>query len=538
MELRSPLQGGPFYRLPHEITSKIFVAVIDITPIAKRLNETLRSPSKMPMLLCHVSSLWRDIALTTPELWEHLCAFIPIHMDEPDEDTMEIDEILVWKRDLDFLTWWSRNLMQGRNEFALRLHLDHRPLPRTSPSRAMTLFAAEDISTILNLASRARYLDADSTLFPLFQQLIPSAFPNGELSTVEAHFPFLESLVLTEKESHTKYDHQFQRIPFHNMHALRKICLTNLSLYDPIGAEIARHGVQDAFCMMWARLTHIQLTLRVTVASWQTFIRGCTSLQSARIHLFVQDGFTDEDMDTEPDLTFEDNSDPTFICLPNFYELSLVVEHADDDDTGKLLQNLHLPSLRTLLLWCNFLTLKSFHRLLSATPNVEQIRICSLFPAVSVDDSDPYTELFGVENGYYLHFPQLDSSGQMKSTSLVHYTPRLKKIMLEVPNTRQFKKSVREYVRNMDRSGWLKGPWKNGPLHVEFYWIWLSERVHRWPVIQDLKRYLAEGTLRWNEDENVQDMDIRVRVKYDQTNYEEDEDVPLWQRWFRLEGDF
>ena len=543
MKPSSPLQGTPFNHLPPEIISKIFVAVLDITPIAKRLKETLRSASKMPMLLCHVSSFWRHIALTTPELWEHLCTFIPIYsVEEPNEGTMEIDEILVWKQDLEFLTWWSRNIMPGRNAFALRLHLDHCSLSRTlsSPDQescAMTLFTAEDLPILLNLASRARYLDTDSTFFPFFQELIPPAFPNAEIYTIGTHFPFLESFVLTEIEPYTKYDLHFQRIPFHNMQALRKIYLTNLSLHDPIGTGIAHPGVRDAFRMMWARLTHIHLTLRVTVACWQTFIRGCTSLESARLHLFLHDGLNDEVIDNDPDLTLEDKAGPNFICLPNIRELSFVIEYADDeDDPGKLFDNLHLPSLKTLLLWCDVLTLKSFHRLLGATPNVEQIRLCSLFPAVSVDDLDASMKIFS--DGHYLYFPQLDGKGNSRQVNgrLAHYAPHLKKIMLDIPNTRQFKKSVRGYLRNMLRSGWLKGPWKKGPLRVEFYWIWLSERVGRWPVIQDLKQHLAEGTFRQG-DGDCDNVDICVRVKYDLTNYQE-EDVPFWQRWFRLAAEF
>jgi hypothetical protein len=242
-------------------------------------------------------------------------------------------------------------------------------------------------------------------------------------------------------------------------------------------------------------------------------------------------------MDTEPDLTLEDKAGLDLICLPKIRELSFVIEYTDDEaDTGKLFDNLHLPSLKTFLLWCDIMTLKSFHRLLSATPNVEQIRLCSLFPAVSLDDADASTEIFGDE--YYLHFPQLDGKGNSRQVNgrLVHYAPHLKKIMLDFPNTRQFKKSVMGYLQNMLRSGWLEGPWKNGPLHVEFYWIWLSERVNRWPVIQDLKQILAEGTF-WQGNGDSEHLDIRVRVKYDLTDYQE-EDVPFWQRWFRLAAEF
>jgi hypothetical protein len=327
------------------------------------------------------------------------------------------------------------------------------------------------------------------------------------------------------------------------MPALRKICLRNLSLHDPIGTDITHPEVRFAFAMMWARLTHVHLTLRVTVATWQTFIRGCTSLESGRFYVFLQDGLDDEDMDIESDFTLEDKAGPIFICLPNIRELSFVIEYTDDeDDTGKIFDNLYLPSLKTLLLWCSIMTLKSFHRLLGATPNVEQIRLCSFFPAVSVDDSDSSTGPFSVDHEYYLHFPNLDgkgNSGQGNSGRLGHYTPHLKKIMLDVPKTPQYKRSVRGYLRNMLSSGWLKGPWKNGPLQAEFYWIWLSERTDQWPLIQDLKRSLADGTFRLGN-EDSEDVDIRARVKYDLTdltNYV-GEDVPLWKQWFCLEAEF
>ncbi|KIM35943.1 hypothetical protein M413DRAFT_428143 [Hebeloma cylindrosporum] len=534
----SPPEGSPFNRAPPEIISKIFVAVLEITPISKRIEVTLRSSSKMPMLLCHVSSSWRQIAFTTPELWEHVCAFIPVYvLVDSNDDRMQTDQFWVSRKDLEFLDWWSANLMQGRNAFSLRLHLHHFSLPRACKSGAITLLTTEDMTALLKLAGRARYMDVDSSFFPFSEDLLLTARPNGETYIGGAYFFFLESLVITEGGSYKKYDRPFQRIPFHSMQALRKMCLTNLSLHDPLGMNIAQPGVRHAFGMMWARLTHVQLNLHLTVATWQTFIRGCTSLESGRLRLFLLDG---EGMDTDHDLTLEDQSGPNYTSLPNIRELSITIEVADEEsDIGKLFDNLHLPSLKTLLVWCNFLTIKSFHRLLNATPNVERIRLSSLFPAVN--DSDEPMELSDpeVDGGYYLHFPEIGEkkgrSGQANGR-LVHYVPHLKKIMLDVPNTRQFKTSVRGYLDNMVRSGWLKGPWKNGRPQVEFYWIWLPDRLDRWPVIQDLKRCLADGVVGIG-DKNAESMDIRARVKYDLTNYDEEE-APLWKRWFRLEAEF
>jgi hypothetical protein len=71
---------------------------------------------------------------------------------------------------------------------------------------------------------------------------------------------------------------------------------------------------------------------------------------------------------------------------------------------------------------------------------------------------------------------------------------------------------------------------------VEFYWIWLSERADQWPLIRDLQRSLADGTFCLGN-EDSEGVDIRARVKYDLTN-DDEEDVPLWQRWFCLEAEF
>lgn len=61
---RIALAPGPIRRLPPEIISEIFRYCL---PLLCRPD-----PSDSPLLLCRVSSLWRDIAHATRDLWNHL----------------------------------------------------------------------------------------------------------------------------------------------------------------------------------------------------------------------------------------------------------------------------------------------------------------------------------------------------------------------------------------------------------------------------------------------------------------------------------
>ena len=68
-----------------------------------------------PMVLCHVSSHWRQIAFSTPQLWENLSTLVVLfgtpHHISP--STHDLDKLLVRKKSIEFLTWWAANIMDS-----------------------------------------------------------------------------------------------------------------------------------------------------------------------------------------------------------------------------------------------------------------------------------------------------------------------------------------------------------------------------------------------------------------------------------------
>ncbi|KAJ7615847.1 hypothetical protein FB45DRAFT_234518 [Roridomyces roridus] len=62
---------SPFRRLPEDLVREIFVACLP-----SKENATLRA-SDAPMLLCHITRYWRNLALSTPRLWTSLHIFCP-----------------------------------------------------------------------------------------------------------------------------------------------------------------------------------------------------------------------------------------------------------------------------------------------------------------------------------------------------------------------------------------------------------------------------------------------------------------------------
>jgi len=97
-----------------------------------------------------------------------------------------------------------------------------------------------------------------------------------------------------------------------------------------------------------------------------------------------------------------------------------------------------------------------------------------------------------------------------------------------IPNTRQFKKSVgdvSEIFFGVDG-------WRELGRTGHFMWSFIGSGCPRgWIGGQRFKQYLVEGTF-WHGDGDRENVVIRARVKYDPSNYQDD--VPFWQRWFRL----
>ncbi|KAF9484317.1 hypothetical protein BDN70DRAFT_872825 [Pholiota conissans] len=162
--------------LPAEILSEIFSLCLPNSRLD--YNEVQPDPRSAPILLCHVSSSWRSIALSTPRLWSHLHYRLRIRWDEDSE------EAIAWNRqaldrDIECLKWWRKN--EGSRAPSIRFSF----YPSRKRYRSQEFIVPKEIMDFfVEYLSSAQYLDVEQFGQSLFQ-------PNGP----QVSCPNLQSLV-------------------------------------------------------------------------------------------------------------------------------------------------------------------------------------------------------------------------------------------------------------------------------------------------------------------------------------------------------
>ncbi|KAF8334560.1 hypothetical protein F5887DRAFT_648716 [Amanita rubescens] len=71
---------GAIHNLPLEVLSKIFLLVLPTDLELHKESHTMpnrRTRMINPFLLCSICSMWRTLALATPQLWRRVFAYIP-----------------------------------------------------------------------------------------------------------------------------------------------------------------------------------------------------------------------------------------------------------------------------------------------------------------------------------------------------------------------------------------------------------------------------------------------------------------------------
>ena len=254
--------------------------------------------------------------------------------------------------------------------------------------------------------------------------------------------------------------------------------LRKLALCDPTLRHVAHQG-------LWSQLTHIRVSLAITLEQWRTFIRDCAAVKSAWITLNIGQS-TSAKHSTH--------------AIPNLHELAINVA----GDVGDIFDSIHLPALKTLLLAAPSLTLDGLHGLLESTPLLDRIRLSTIFP---ISDHEPWMD-----------FPK-------KTGSLAHHAPYLYHLMLDVPN---IPISLRDYVDGMGRSGWLKGPWVNRPLlRVDFHWLCREEEI-----MSDLEQYVHLPR------DGLEQVNITVRARAETVETNSSDTIPFWDLWYDLGAEF
>lgn len=454
--------------MPVEILAKILRATV-----GRAL--AVDSDSKafpVPVYLTQITSRLRNVALDTPEIWQFLVTTCKIH--ELRSNSM------VKQSYLDFLHWWSKRL-GNRNRFCLQFHIDP-----VSPKEhtGWTALDGPTLHSILEFIARGRYLEIeDRTVMYLLKSVDQCAYYRDVPPALSAESINMEATRLrpSYREEHKTELSEVLRL--FEMTALRRIVMNEL--------RMRRAPLSSACRNMWGQLTHIKVTLVTHLEEWTTFIRSCTSVESAWITLKLQEHEDDGNNSVPPN------------TLPNLRELAMRIDC--QFEVWEIFEAIHLPALKTLLLAAQPMSLDDLHTLADSTPSLERLRLAATFP---------------VNERYRVRFPE-------NSTALATHAPRLKRVMLDVPHVNEFDNALREYIDDMRSSGWLRG--QTDTLRLDFYCAWMVDPANRW--MEDLQQYLDMPE---NRMDNVR-ITLRAVAKAEGELFS---DSPLWEMCHDLGAEF
>lgn len=432
--------------LPFELLSYIVVLMVG----EPKEYETNPFPARA---ISKTSKTLRQVAFSTPELWRRLHSTCKIFR--------PYDGAFVEGWYIQYLSWWRKRV---GNDFALKFFVDFEPAMGDKTWMPLEGLAAQEITALLACALK---IETKSTSV----DFILSALP---LRTI-TEFRALESMVLHNVYHRGDVGGDCDIWPSCRFPALRKFKLNGVSCYrlskDP-----------------WGHLTHLHITFYTTLANWKTLIGGLPALEHGRIHLTLtetEDAFDEpsmpEDDLTQYDLTQDD------LTLPNLQELTVEIDdYYAPCQAAKFLDGIHLPGLKNLTVCTTQLTFECVHRLLQATPQLERIRLSSIFPAL---------------NG------RINFHTRTRAR-LVDYAPHLKQIAIDIPNLRVFDGApMQEYIDGLMQ-------WKGGAVDLELPWL---VGCVLGPHIKAVQDYVASR--------GITDVVLLERYPY------EDADAPLRDVW-------
>jgi len=349
--------------IPNEILAQIFIDSL--------VDEPQMQPDVAiaPLLLCHICSLWRTVALNVPQLWEDL------HLDLGHAQVRSSNLPGLLEEKMDVLEFWTSNTahlhpslhlsFNNRDHFFLVEHDDFLPFQK--------LFSLQAIQSarLLNL-HRLTYWNID-TLFNSF-----SYTSNGE--TYE--FPNLEIFAIAGDLVNHFFPTGQRSIIFEGTPSLHRLAL-NLLMSDPV------YFTEFAFC--WGNLTHCYLACyHIRFPRWYGFMTSCVSLVCGAFMLSM-----DEFRRFEP------------TELPNLRQLTL--DFTGDIRKGVFL-DLSFPSLTALRLsTINYSRPIRIEQLLVPMPSLVEFNLRS---CIAVDDASDALSTF-VPNLQMMVFDGFISCGSM-----------------------------------------------------------------------------------------------------------------------------
>jgi hypothetical protein len=304
-----PTASNPITRLPYDVLREIFIHCLP----QYLFRETQPDKTIAPLLLCHVCSSWRTVALSSAVLWSRLSCRL----------TVRYKDSKLKRSEVEFIRWWKKN--HGLIPPYLSIRRKHKDL-RVLTER-LSGDGADEMPFLLEYITSAQYLDLD----PVFWAIILKKIKTGK----QIEFPNLCAL---ERSVLAKND------PFHSVQALIAPRAFPALRYLSMGDKFLDDDYTPPFPIHWSALTHIALyDSSITLDFWYTFIRAVPNLQWATID--ISDMFIYE----------ADASANNLPCnLPHLATLDIrfydIPPYVASTPFRLLLANFHTPSLRTLSL--------------------------------------------------------------------------------------------------------------------------------------------------------------------------------------------
>jgi hypothetical protein len=444
-------------------------------------------------IFCSLSTRLRMAAFHTPALWRRLTTTCHIHHNSDDDNKPSVQASYI-----DFLGWWT-DRVKGSNSFVLHFNIE----PIVLCDNTCTPLGHYSLHRIFNLVSSARYIETRGPNLGLFCE---------HLSQIEAPTPSqwrcLQSIVFIPPPDFHWWPGFSDIICVFNLPALKRLRVGNCTTCPIVSSQSYDVAFQTRYQQTWGQLTHLDWHIVVTIPQWRTFVCALLSLQSARLGLIMRQ----EDPEDEDDgITLNHSVQHTIASLEELWlDLTCIW---DPPLVGSVLDGIHLPNLKTLIVESRRLSIDSLHRLLQDKPLVERIRVSAMFPALPKDDYD--------DDDYNpVAFP---STGDRLSK----YAPLLARLVIYLPDLPIVKQSMSEYVDEMLNSQWLQG--RNGHMQIVLPW-WASETGD---LVEILQTHL--------ETRRINGVVIKPNLS-PQKYFDLDEDtfanVPPWDQWVDFDAEF
>jgi hypothetical protein len=329
MELTSKVT---FQDFPVEIFEIIFVCTLPDDVLDQKQPNTKIAP----MLLCHVCSQWRSIALQLPKLWMCLYHVIRILPCMSSPSVVPLNK-RIHPNAVEFLEWWWCNLSINR-PFDFRCDGKFE-IPHVHPELEDELPDQEHI--LFTLFDLAQHLDIDEHIV----RMIPDIRPMLTLANLET-LRIRTALVV-------------DGIPFlvRDEHRIRKLHIRTNAIWECFKKPV----------IWWSSLTHLVFDAAyISSGMWFDIIRAWVNLQSGYF-----------------DIRIHGPDDPHSANPPYFthHHLRQLVVGWDDYSCttghfgGKyMLKNMLLPALTAFRISAQ-LTAEDLHCILKSTPSLLELHL-------------------------------------------------------------------------------------------------------------------------------------------------------------------